>query len=156
MHFVHVIEINDPRRPLLGVLSHEQVWRGLLRRVEHPGEFLPQLHGCTIVMRGDTTLARKLDFGSFTVRDRVSLEPIRQVVIDTDAAPNVAAARLTIVVETPSAESLQLRFTYAVDRERTADTQREDQYDRFLHSAYLQADIDSVNIIRQLANADVL
>jgi len=156
MHFVHVIEINDPRNPLLDVVTREQVWRGLLRRAERPMDFLPQLSGCMIVMRGDTTIARELDFGSFTVRDRVRMEPMKQLSFDTEAAPNVHAGRLLIAIEEHRPGYLRLRFTYDIKRQHVDDAQVEEQYDRFLQSAYLQADIDSVKIIRRLINEGVV
>jgi hypothetical protein len=150
MHFVHIIEINDPRNPLLGRLTREQVWRGLLHRAERPMAFLPQLVGCTIVLRGEYTLARELDFGSFTVRDRVRLTPMQQLSFDMDAAPNVRAGRLVIAIEECDAAHLQLRFTYDVDRQRTDDAEMEAQYDRYLQAAYLEADITSVKTMRAL------
>lgn len=150
MHFVHIIEINDPHSPLIAALTREQVWRGLLWRVERPMDFLPQLNGCLIMMRGDSTLVRELDFGAFIVRDRVRLTPQEQLTFDTEAAPNVRAGRLRIAIETPIDDQLQLRFTYDVERERTDDAEVEAQYDRFIQSAYLQADIDSVKTMRTL------
>jgi hypothetical protein len=150
MRFVHIIEINDPRNPLLDRLTREQVWRGLLRRVERPVEFLPQLKSCLIVMRGDSVLARELNFGDFIVRDRVRLVPMQKVTFDTEAGPNVPAGNLIIAIEEHGADQLQLRFTYTTDRERSADEKTEEQYDRFVQSAYLQSDIDSVKVIRAL------
>jgi hypothetical protein len=152
VRFVHIIEINDPRNPLLDSLTREQLWRGLLRRVERPVEFLPQLKHCLIVMRGDSTLARELDFGDVIVRDRVRLVPMQKVTFDTEARPNVPAGNLIIAIEEHGADHLQLRFTYTTHRERSADAKMEQQYDRIVQSAYLQADIDSVKVIRALAD----
>ena len=156
MRFVHIVEINDPRHPLLEPLSREQLWRGLLRRVEQPMEFLPQLNGCSIVMRGDRTLVRELDFGAFTVRDRVLLEPMEKMSIVIKATPQVPEGKLIIAIETHSADHLQLRFTYDIQRKRSDDIEMEEQYDRVLQSAYVQADIDSVKIIRSLVDRRVL
>jgi hypothetical protein len=156
MRFVHIIEINDPRNPLLDILTLEQVWRGLLRRVERPGEFLPQLKTSLIVMRGDSTLARELNFGDLIVRDRVRLVPMQSVRFDTEATATIPSGSLVIAIEAHDADHLQLRFTYTTQRERSADEKTEAQYDRFVQSAYLQADIDSVRVIRALANCGEL
>ena len=156
MRFVHIIEINDPTQPLIVPLTRSQVWRGLLRRVEQPTEFLPQLTGCLIFMRGETTLARELNFGSFSVRDRVRLEPERQIVIETEAAKDVPAGRLVMTIEEPGEALLQIRFHYEINRERSADEAMEQKFDRYVQSAYLEADIDSVRIIRALADAKTL
>ena len=43
MNFEHLIQINDPENPLVDTLSREQLWQGLLHRVENPIPFLPGL-----------------------------------------------------------------------------------------------------------------
>ena len=116
--------------------------------------YLPQLSGCLIMTCDEVTLERELDFGSFVVFDRVRLNALREIRIDTEPAPNVSAGRLTIEIEEPGVEQLQLRFTYEVERERSEDAKTEDDCDRFLKSAYLEADIDSVKIIRQLLDRE--
>ena len=45
MRFEHLIEINDPLNPLAEILSREQVWSGLMHRVDEPTLFLPGLTG---------------------------------------------------------------------------------------------------------------
>jgi hypothetical protein len=156
MRFVHIIEINDPLHSLLEPMTRDQLWRGLLRRVERPMEFLPQLSGCLIVMRSDTNIVRELDFGAFLVRDRVRLDPMNQLSVETEARDRLPSGKLVIAIEEPGAERMQLRFTYDVERERSDDVEAEKQYDRVLEAAYLQADIDSVKRIRQLIDADSL
>ena len=49
MYFEHLIEINNPLNPLIEPLSVEQVWQGLMYRVEEPTVFLPGLERCTIM-----------------------------------------------------------------------------------------------------------
>jgi hypothetical protein len=160
MHFVHVIQINDPQSSLLKALTLDQVWRGLLRRAERPMDFLPQLHGCNIVMRGDRTLMRELNFGAFVVRDRVRMNLHKALTFDTDSAPNIASARLCIAIEQHGDDHLQLRFTYDVERKCSNDTQDDAQmlaqYDKFTQAAYLQADIDSVKVMRALLAEETL
>jgi hypothetical protein len=51
LHFEHLIEINNPLNPLIEPLSVEQVWHGLMYRVEEPTVFLPGLERCTILSR---------------------------------------------------------------------------------------------------------
>ena len=49
MNFEHLIAINDPGNPLIPPLSREQLWEGLLHRIENPLPFLPGLESCAIV-----------------------------------------------------------------------------------------------------------
>lgn len=151
MKFVHLVKINDPLNPLIEPMTREQVWSGLVLRVEQPQTFMPHLVGARIVARTDHCVARELDFGSFKVRDRVTLEPMKRIVISTEAGEDRAAGSLTMTIEEPGAEQLQLRFEYDLARVRQDDAAYEAMYDRFIKSAYMEADIDCVRIIRQRA-----
>ncbi len=156
MKFVHVVQINDPVNPLIEPLSRHQIWRGLLWRTERPQELMPQLISCRIVARGSSSMARELDFGSFTVRDRVRVEPMQQLVYETQAIDDVHAGTLTITIEEPAPDALQVRFAYDVVRVRKEDDATEAMYDGFLKSAYLEADLDCMRQIRQRIEAGEL
>ncbi len=154
MRFEHLVQVNDPLHPLIEPLTRAQVWQGLLLRAEQPGVFLPQLSTSRIVARGDLSLARELDFGSFKVRDRVRLEPMQRMVIETEAAADRGVGTLIVSIEEPGAELLQLRFAYHLERRHHDDPAQEAMYDRFIKSAYLEADIDCVRIIRMRVIAE--
>jgi hypothetical protein len=81
---------------------------------------------------------------------------MQSVRFDTEATATIPSGSLVIAIEAHGADHLQLRFTYTTQRERSADEKTEAQYDRFVQSAYLQADIDSVRVIRALANCGEL
>ena len=73
MNFEHLIQINDLQNPLVETLNRDQVWQGLLHRVEDATPFLPGLESCTILERHADHLLRKLDFGAAVIHDRVTL-----------------------------------------------------------------------------------
>ncbi|MGC3983156.1 MAG: SRPBCC family protein [Steroidobacteraceae bacterium] len=149
MRFEHLVQVNDPLNPLIEPLTRAQLWQGLLLRAEQPAVFMTQLESVRIVARGELSLARELDFGSFKVRDRVRLEPMQRMVIETEATQDCGASTLSIDIEEPMAELLQLRFIYQMNRNRLDDAAQEAMYDGFIKSAYREADIDCVRIIRQ-------
>ncbi|WP_309269171.1 AtaL-like protein [Azonexus sp.] len=66
MQFEHLIAINDPGNPLLTPLSRQQVWAGLLQRLENLLPFLPGLE------HHADYLVRELNFGAARLRDRVA------------------------------------------------------------------------------------
>ena len=72
MHFEHLIEINNPLDPLIEPLSREQVWAGLMYRVDEPGAFLPGLDRCVILSRDKQRVERELHFGRAMIRDTVT------------------------------------------------------------------------------------
>lgn len=155
MRFSHLIQINDPPNPLIDSLSREQLWRGLVYRAENPLPFVLGLDECRIVVRTERTLRRELHFGSLTVRDRVTLEPMRQVRYETEAGGGLAASSLVMTIEEPGADELIVRFEYQTLR-RAGDAPSEEFYNAFLRKAYVEADIDTIRTIRRLVVENLL
>ena len=154
MRFEHLVQINDPLQPLLTEVSRAQLWRGLVRRAERPTEFVLGLAGATIDERTDQPglmqFTRRLDFGGFTVRDRVRLAPDSLCVTDIEAAAGYPASRLTIRIEEPAPGNLFLRFTYESE-DRPQDNGLDTLTRQLREQAYRGADIDTVWRIRDLA-----
>jgi hypothetical protein len=150
MRFEHLVQVNDPLQPLLTEVSREQLGRGLLRRAERPVEFVLGLLGATIDERTDEPgrirLMRTLDFGSFQVRDRVTIGADGSFA-EIEAASTHPAATLAIRIEEPAAGSLFLRFVYESDE---APGPEDEVGRRLREQAYRSADIDTVWRIRNL------
>lgn len=153
MHFEHLIEINDLNDPAIPDLTGEEVWFGLLCRAEDPRPFLPGLEACEILTREDTKLTRRLDFGQVVIHDTVQWEPMRWISFESRANEEHPAGLLTITLEQPSADApaLFLRFSY---RTGLTEVAGEDiQYAEFIRSAYHQSDVDTVRVIRMIAES---
>lgn len=150
MNFEHLIQINDPENPLLAPLNRDQLWQGLLQRVEHPQPFLPGLEACTIVERQADQLLRELNFGAAVIRDRVTLAHAHWVRFDILPSAAHAGGSLTISIEEPEPNFLFLRFAYQTTL--ASDPSSEERaYIDYVKSAYHQSDVDCVRIIRTLA-----
>lgn len=150
MNFEHLIQINDLQNPLIVVLSRDQLWQGLLHRVEDATPFLPGLESCTIVERHAEHLLRKLDFGAAVIQDRVTLSELHWVRFDILPSAQHAGGSLTISIEEPEPDALFLRFAYTTSF-GTNPNSEEQAYIDYIKSAYHQSDIDCVRIIRTLA-----
>ena len=150
MNFEHLIQINDPENPLIPPLSRQQVWRGLLHRVEDPVPFLPGLESCIIIERHADALLRQLDFGPTVIQDRVTLAEAHWVRFEIQPSSAHPGGSLTITIEEPEPAFLFLRFVY-----RTTLASKQDSEDRayieYVKSAYHQSDVDCVRLIRPLA-----
>lgn len=153
MHFHHLVQINDPLDPRIEPLTREQLWLGLVMRAERPQYFQAGLDDCRIVARTGNTLQREMRFGQLVVRDRVTFNAPHQVHYEVQPDPPVQAASLLMRIEEPGAGQLFLRCEYRLD---LAARERNDEIDAYRKSAYLEADIDMVRIIRQLAASGVL
>lgn len=150
MNFEHLVQVNDPLNPLAETLTRDQLWQGLVLRAEQPQLFVLGLDSCTILSRTADTLERELHYGHATVRDRVTLttnESVRYDILATDAH---VGGSLTMTIEQPDALQLFLRFEYATTLPMP-DTEDDRQTSEIVKSAYREADIDTVRLIREYA-----
>ena len=151
MHFEHLIEINNPLNPLIEPLSVEQVWQGLMYRVEEPTVFLPGLERCTILSRQGDRVERELHFGPASVRDTVTFRYLEWVCFESLATSEHAGGRLTIRFDQPAAEHLYLRFTYETTLPDGMEAGEGVQVSEYVKAAYRESDLDTVRIIRLIA-----
>ena len=141
MKFEHLIEINDPLNPLLDTISREQLWRGLVLRAEDE---------CTISERESGSFRRSLRYGELVIDDRVVLIPLQEIRFEVPAQGDIAESLLVMAIEAPSEGVLWVRFTYD-DGNPVARDDVGKMYEDFKRSAYQEADIDTIKILRQLA-----
>lgn len=151
MKFEHLIEINDPLNPLADTLTREQLWRGLVLRAEDPKMFVPHLDECTISERESGSFARRLRYGELVIDDKVILSPLHEVRYEVPAQGDIAQSLLTMTIEAPSEGVLWVRFLYD-DGNVSATDDIGKMYEDFKKSAYQEADIDTIKIVRQLAS----
>jgi hypothetical protein len=155
MKFEHLIQINDLDSPLTQVITREQLWRGLVLRAESPRLFIPHLDECTITERGDAEITRKLRFGELTVIDTVSFEHMQHVHYDVQAQNEIPQSSLHMSIEEPQPHSLFVRFAYA-DGHTQAEDSANEMFDEYRRSAYKEADIDTVRVIREMVEQGML
>jgi hypothetical protein len=152
LKFEHLVEVNDLANPLISNLSRAELWFGLYCRAEDPRPFLPGLESCAIVARGAAELVRELDFGAAVIRDRVTYCEQEWIRFESEATAEHAGGSLTISIEEPEEGALFLRFDYATTLPEGA-TSPEGGYAEFVKSAYHQSDLDTVRVIRMIAES---
>ena len=152
MKFEHLIEINDPLNPLIDTITREQLWRGLVMRADSPKLFIPHLDECTIDERESGSFRRVLRYGELRITDRVILTPLEQVRFEIAEQGEISASTLTMTIESPSEYTLYVRFKYDDGHDQATD-EANAMYDEFRKSAYQEADIDTIRVLRELAAA---
>lgn len=150
MKFEHLIEINDPLNPLMDTITRDQLWRGLVLRADSPKLFVPHLDECVIDERDAGSFRRKLRYGKLEVVDRVLLTPLQEVRYEVAEQGEITASTLVMSIESPSEHTLYVRFRYDDGRDAAADAANA-MYDEFRKSAYQEADIDTIRVLRELA-----
>ena len=151
MKFDHIVVINQPGNPAIPLLTREELWFGLLCRAEDPRAFLPGLERCDIIERQEHMLVRDLHFGALVVRDRVVLEPMTSVRFEAERTEQHDGGLLTISIEEPRPDELTLRFLY--ETTHCEKDEKEAAYHEFIKSAYHESDIDTVRVIRMIAES---
>jgi hypothetical protein len=149
MKFTHLVEINDPLNPLIDALTRDQLWRGLVLRAEQPEKFVPWLDQCHILERSAVSITRELRYGDVVIGDSVTFTPQQQIDYRVPPQKEFAASSLVVTIEEPQPGLLFVRFEYddgAPETEGGADA----FYNEFRRSAYQEADIDTIRMIRQL------
>jgi hypothetical protein len=84
------------------------------------------------------------------VQDRVVLTPLQEVRYEVPAQGEISASSLAMTIEAPSQGLLFVRFRYD-DGHDAATDEANKMYDEFRKSAYVEADIDTIRIVRDLA-----
>jgi hypothetical protein len=154
MNFEHLVEINDPSNPVVTPLTREQLWFGLVVRAEQPELSVMALDRCLIVERRPGYLKRELHFGNLQIHDEVTLVEMEHVTYEVSASATFPASRLRMAIEEPFAGRLFLRFTYQVADPNAPAV--EDLIASHLKQAYIEADNDTVAVIRRLAKEGML
>lgn len=152
MKFEHLVEINDLNNPLIDVITREQLWHGLVMRVESPKTFMPYMDQCVVTQLDALTLSRVLHFGEFVVEDVVTLRPMESLRCDIKAQADLANSCLLMTIEEPEPARLFVRFAYDMQESSSEDADSE-MVAKYRQSAYVEADIETIRLIRELAEA---
>lgn len=150
MIFHHLVEINDPLNPLMAPLSRMQLWHGLVMRAEKPTLFLPHLDDCVLLDRSDQCVRRELTYGSLVITDQVTYFPQEKVIYHVPAQGDIPASSLRMAIEEKGDGIFFVRFDYD-DGKSEEESAADAFYNDFRKSAYTEADIDTIRIIRELA-----
>lgn len=158
MHYEHLVQINDPQDPLLTPLSRLQLWRGLLRRVERPDEFLVGVESVRFPERGTDWVKREMQLGTLLVCDHIRLHEGQSIEFDTAPSAQHQGGKFSMRIEEPAAGELFVRFAYQTPLRDAADgaSAEELQLLDFLRNAYRDTDVDAIRWIRELAETGQL
>jgi hypothetical protein len=150
MKFEHLVEINDLLNPMAFLITREQLWRGLVLRAEAPKMFVPYLDEAQIVDRTEASMSRTLRYGELQVTDTVSFSHLNHVHYDVPSQGDITSSSLRMSIEEPQEDRLFVRFVYD-DGLPDSEDQESKMVNAYRRSAYEEADIDTIRMIRELA-----
>lgn len=149
MKFEHLIEINHLDHPLIPTMTREQLWNGLVLRAEYPKLFIPHLDACVITSRELDSLTRSLQFGELHIHDRVHYDFLNAVHVQVSAQGDIAESSMRMTIEEPGAGHLLVRFVY-LDSHSVEQDLEDALYDDYRRSAYVEADKDTIRLLREM------
>lgn len=149
MKFNHLIQINDPLNPLIDAMTREELWNGLVLRAEAPKLFMPHLDECSLSEQSADSVRRELRYGELKIRDVVTYQPQMRVQYQVPAQGEIPASGMSMTIEEPQPGMLFVRFEYD-DGAPDEVSGEQAFYDQFRRSAYQEADIDTIRVIREL------
>lgn len=153
MTFEHIVQINDVTKPEIPMLTRSQVWEGLVLRARRPDKFLVGVDDYEILEQEPAYMKRCLQLPGLQVIDEVTFWHEARIEYRTQPTQTVPAATFVMDIEEPEPESLFVRFRYhTASIENRGDSM---PYDQYLHEAYVATDVETIQIIRQLAETGV-
>ncbi|MFZ6751425.1 SRPBCC family protein [Undibacterium sp. Ren11W] len=150
MKFEHLVEINELHNPLTEVITREQLWRGLVLRAESPQLFVTYIDEANVTERTEVSMARSLRYGELIIVDTVNLVHLEHVHYAVAEQKDIPQSSLRMSIEEPTPEALFVRFAYD-DGHSAAEDLANEVYNEYRRSAYQEADIDTVRLIREMA-----
>ncbi|QLI80308.1 DUF1857 family protein [Chitinibacter fontanus] len=150
MKFEHIVQINDLQHPSATILTRNQVWQGLVYRAESPMEFVEHIDEAAVLHRHEQGIHRRIVMGKLEVIDHIYYEHETSVHYDTQPSEMHLGGQLWMKIEEPQEAALFVRFSYETPHPVGADPEL-DKYLSYLKSAWQEADIDTIKLIRQLA-----
>ncbi|WP_395006576.1 SRPBCC family protein [Undibacterium sp.] len=152
MKFEHLVEINDLANPSMPVITREQLWRGLVLRAESPKLFVDYIDECCITERTEFSMQRSLRYGDLRINDQVSFVHHQHIQYDVPEQKDIPKSSLRMSIEEPAPHALFVRFVYNNGYTAEQDLENE-MYNAYRRSAYEEADVDTIRLIRELAEA---
>ncbi|MCX7217625.1 SRPBCC family protein [Undibacterium sp.] len=150
MKFEHLVEINELHNPLTEVITRAQLWRGLVLRAESPQLFVTYIDEANVTERTEVSMARSLRYGELVIVDTVSLVHLEHVHYAVAEQKDIPQSSLRMSIEEPTPDALFVRFAYD-DGHSAAEDLANEVYNEYRRSAYQEADIDTVRLIREMA-----
>lgn len=152
MKFEHLVEINDLTNPTIPVITRDQLWRGLILRAESPKIFVDYIDECSITDRTEISMQRRLRYGELLIEDQVSFVHLEHVHYDIPSQRDIPQSSLRMRIEEPAPNALFVRFIYDNGHTEAEDPENK-MVNAYRRSAYEEADIDTIRVIRELAQA---
>lgn len=141
----HIIRMSKHTVEAALKMTRQEIWRALMFFATHPEDFIQALESAEIDENlhpdGKITLTRTLDFGPYSVIDKVSTEPENKIIFEIQESEKIPSSKFEIQVEEPEQGVFFLRFTYFEDTTHSS-LEGAEQYHSFRTQAWENKDLE--------------
>ena len=142
------VPVNDPGEPGIPTLNRSQVWKGLAMKAENALPFVAKMTECDVLERKENEILRDIEFRGEPARERVTLYPEKLVRFERLSGKTLGTIENSI--EEDDEGELQLRFSFALEREGIPPASQEEQeYAKQIEGDYLAAVDATLGAIRK-------
>ncbi len=133
------------------ILSHDQVWRGLMMKAENAVPFVPGMKDCRVLERYPDGLKREIALGDDRFKERITFTPSVEVLFERIDTAEHAGWITNLISE--SERGLMLTFTFAVNFPGVEPgSEAERQRGQQMKSLYMRAIEATLQEVRRLAS----
>jgi hypothetical protein len=112
--FASSVSLNVNPPGIQPVITRDQLWTGLVRKAEQPGDFIPAITKCTITNReGDNVFLRDIECKGQVLKERVTLEKENGLIkFERYGDSHEMGVIMNLIEGGPEPQTLLLQFSY--------------------------------------------
>jgi len=143
------LPINPDKSGAVPVLGRDQVWRGLMMKVDDARPFVPLMTKCEVTERWDSGLLRDIAFDGMALSEKITFYPKQKVEFERVGGGDELGTIWNEIIEDADGE-LHLRFRFELEvANLTAAEERNYQENRA--TGYLAAVKATLDLLRKLS-----
>mgnify|MGYP001219653157 CR=1 FL=1 len=143
------LPINPDKSGAVPILSRDQVWRGLMMKVDDARPFVPLMTKCDVTQRLENGIVRDIIFDGMALKERIIFYPKQKVEFIRVGIGQEMGTIWNEILEDGNGE-LQLRFAFELEVPNLTESQEHD-YREKRATGYLNAVNATLESLRDLA-----
>jgi len=149
IHVDKTLPINPDKSGAVPILSRDQVWRGLMMKVNDARPFVPLMSKCEVTERLENGLLRDIVFDGMALAEKITFYPQEKVAFERVGEGAELGTIWNEIIEDDDGE-LHLRFAFELEVADLSEAEEQDYRDTRA-SGYLAAVNATLELLRNLA-----
>lgn len=143
------LPINPDKSGAVPILSRDQVWRGLMMKVDDARPFVPLMTKCDVTERWDNGLLRDIIFDGMSLSEKITFYGQEKVAFERVGGGDELGTIWNEIIEDADGE-LHLRFAFELEVPNLSEAEERD-YRENRARGYLAAVKATLDLLRKLS-----